>query len=149
MAKAALKLSQVNLIASDIPASVDFYKRLGVKLPKPVKAANGDYFHVGGASGGIGVDLDSPQFAQVWNAGWKGKRNLAGRVVLSFHCATRGSVDAYHSKLTRAGHKSLVKPFDAFWGARYAIVEDPNGIAVGLMSPVSKGHRSPLPKGWE
>jgi len=44
-------------------------------------------------------------------------------------------------------------PFDAFWGARYAIVlgaryaivEDPDGVAVGLMSPSSAEHRRPPP----
>jgi uncharacterized glyoxalase superfamily protein PhnB len=39
----------------------------------------------------------------------------------------------------------LQAPFDAFWGARYAIVEDPDGIAVGLMSPISANRRSPPP----
>ena len=34
---------------------------------------------------------------------------------------------------------------DSFWGARYAIVEDPDGIAVGLMSPISAKHRAPPP----
>jgi uncharacterized glyoxalase superfamily protein PhnB len=39
----------------------------------------------------------------------------------------------------------LQPPWDAFWGARYAIVEDPDGIAVGLMSPISPDRRSPPP----
>ena len=37
-------------------------------------------------------------------------------------------------------------PHDAFWGARYAIVEDPDGIAVGLMSPISPDFKSVPPK---
>jgi hypothetical protein len=50
-----------------------------------------------------------------------------------------------HSELVRLNHPSLQPPYDAFWGARYAIVEDPNGIAVGIMSPVSDEYKSPPP----
>jgi hypothetical protein len=32
-----------------------------------------------------------------------------------------------------------------FWGARYAIIEDPDGIAVGVMSPISADRKSPPP----
>jgi hypothetical protein len=39
----------------------------------------------------------------------------------------------------------LQPPYDAFWGARYAIVEDPDGIAVGLMSPISPDFKSVPP----
>jgi uncharacterized glyoxalase superfamily protein PhnB len=51
--------------------------------------------------------------------------------------------------LTGAGYKGLQAPFDAFWGARYAVVEDPNGIAVGLMSPSDPNRRYWPPEGWE
>jgi hypothetical protein len=34
---------------------------------------------------------------------------------------------------TRAG-----RSYDAFWGARYAIVADPDGSDVGLMSPIDE-----------
>ena len=47
--------------------------------------------------------------------------------------------------MTSAGYRGLQSPYDAFWGARYAMVEDPDGVAVGLMSPVTDEHRSPPP----
>ena len=50
-----------------------------------------------------------------------------------------------HARVTAAGHRSHKAPEDAFWGARYAIVEDPDGIAVGLMSPQDDAKRSPPP----
>jgi hypothetical protein len=37
---------------------------------------------------------------------------------------------------------ALHEPYDAFWGARYAIVEDAGGNAVGIMSPVDPARRS-------
>jgi uncharacterized glyoxalase superfamily protein PhnB len=46
-------------------------------------------------------------------------------------------VDALYDDLTHApATRGCSQPWDAFWGARYAMVEDPDGIAVGLMSPI-------------
>jgi hypothetical protein len=57
---------------------------------------------------------------------------------------TRGDVDDVFHDMIGAGYRGLQEPHDAFWGARYAIIEDPDGIAVGLMSPVSpEKSRSP------
>jgi uncharacterized glyoxalase superfamily protein PhnB len=50
-------------------------------------------------------------------------------------------VDEIYAGLTGAGYRGHQKPYDAFWGARYAIVEDPDGNAVGLMSPIEAEHK--------
>ena len=93
----------------------------------------------------IGFDLDSTVFAQRWNSGWKGRTDLSGRVVVGFGVPTRADVDNLFRDMTGAGYRGLQEPHDAFWGARYAIIEDPDGIAVGLMSPVSPDRKSPPP----
>jgi uncharacterized glyoxalase superfamily protein PhnB len=36
-------------------------------------------------------------------------------------------------------------PYDAFWGARYAVVADPAGISVGIMSPADDAGRTAPP----
>jgi uncharacterized glyoxalase superfamily protein PhnB len=51
-------------------------------------------------------------------------------------------------RFASAGYRGLQLPFDAFWGARYAIVEDPDGIAIGLMSPIDPTRRTAPPKDW-
>ena len=55
-----------------------------------------------------------------------------------------GGYDLY-ARLTEAGHRGLREPYDAFWGVRYAIVADPEGTAVGLMSAPSDEHRAAPP----
>ncbi|MEO9254687.1 MAG: VOC family protein, partial [Tepidiformaceae bacterium] len=64
-----------------------------------------------------------------------------------FQLPTRDAVDALYEKLTAAGTPAQQPPFDAFWGARYAIVSDPDGNAVALMSPrdPAMGSETPLP----
>ena len=50
--------------------------------------------------------------------------------------------DELYGRLTRKGHPGVQPPFDAFWGGRYAIVADPDGNQVGLMSPIDAARRS-------
>jgi catechol 2,3-dioxygenase-like lactoylglutathione lyase family enzyme len=143
-------LHQLNIVSGDPEASIAFYRRLGVDIPneRVWRTASGVH-HVsaeGGTPEDFDLDFDSPRFAQVWNTGWRGREDLAGRVVVGFRVASRGDVDRLYGEMTAMGHRGLQPPYDAFWGARYAVVEDPDGIAVGLMSPISAEHRAPPPE---
>ena len=143
-------LSQINLVCSDPRASIAFYRRLGMEIPDAAiwRTSTGAH-HASAADPSAGqsvdLDLDSVAFAQCWNLGWKGRTDLRGRVVVGFHVPTRQDVDDVFRDMTGAGYRGLQEPHDAIWAARYAIIEDPDGIAVGVMSPVSPEKRSPPP----
>jgi catechol 2,3-dioxygenase-like lactoylglutathione lyase family enzyme len=143
MPKAKPILDQLNLVSGDPAASVAFYRRLGVEIGDNAiwRTASGTH-HVNARSGEVDFELDSTAFAQVWNQGWRSRDDLKGRVVLGFRVVSREGVDEVYADLTAAGYVGLQPPHDAFWGARYAIVEDPDGIAVGLMSPISADFKS-------
>jgi catechol 2,3-dioxygenase-like lactoylglutathione lyase family enzyme len=142
--------SQINLVCGDVDASIAFYRRLGVEIPdaRVWRTATGGH-HAGIsnelADQQIHFDLDSTAFAQCWNRGWKGRSDLKGRVVVGFSVPTRTAVDEVFRDMTDAGYRGLQEPYDALWGARYAVLEDPDGIAVGLMSPVAADKKSPPP----
>jgi catechol 2,3-dioxygenase-like lactoylglutathione lyase family enzyme len=145
-----LVLSQVNLVCADTEASLAFYRRLGVEIPdsKIWRTASGVHHVTAGgqrADVALDFDLDSAAFAPYWNAGWKGRTDLKGRVVIGFSVSTRTDVDDLFRDMTAAGYHGLQEPMDAFWGARYAIIEDPDGVAVGLMSPISPDRKTPPP----
>ena len=70
------------------------------------------------------LGLDSAAFATQWNAGWPAGQS---GVVLGFRLASREDVDALYQELVDEGHVGQQPPYDAFWGARYAIVLDPSG----------------------
>ncbi|WP_342782045.1 VOC family protein [Trebonia kvetii] len=40
-----------------------------------------------------------------------------------------------YADLVATGYRGQQPPYDAFWGARYAVIEDPDGNAAGIMSP--------------
>ena len=67
-------------------------------------------------------------------------------MVLGFVLPTRQAVDDRYAGLTSAGYQGRQPPFDAFWGARYAIVADPDGYDVGLMSRVKESRRTWPPR---
>ena len=48
--------------------------------------------------------------------------------------------------LTAAGYAGRQPPYDTFWGARYAVVADPDGNDVGIMSALDPARRSWPPK---
>lgn len=143
--------NQINIVCSDVDASLAFYRRLGVTIPEGMvwRTATGAH-HVGpipsDATDTPSIDLDSAAFARFWNAGWKDRGGIAGRVVLGFGVVAREDVDRLHADMTAAGYRSLQAPYDAFFGARYAVIEDPDGLAVGIMSPISDRHRAPPPQ---
>ncbi len=146
MSDARPRFDQINIVSSDMEASLAFYRRLGVNLPEAsVWRTESGAHHASVRDGEADLDIDSTRFAAAWNKGWQGRSDLAGRVVVGFGVASREEVDRVYTELTGAGHKGLQPPWDAFWGARYAVVEDPDGIAVGLMSPISDEHRAPPP----
>jgi catechol 2,3-dioxygenase-like lactoylglutathione lyase family enzyme len=143
-------LDQINLVCGDLDASVAFYRRLGVEIPDArIWRTPTGIHHVSAAEESadpaIAFDLDSTAFAPYWNTGWKGRTDLRGQVVVGFRVPTRTDVDDLYRDMTSAGYRGLQEPWDAFWGSRYAILEDPDGIAVGLMSPVSPDKKAPPP----
>ncbi len=124
-------LDQVNVVVSDVERAAAFYRRLGVEFKDSGPVWNAHHRN-SASDAGAHVELDSATFAARWNPGWTAGRTGA---VLGFRVATREEVDRLYAELTGAGYEGQHPPHDAFWGARYAIVEDPDGNSVGLMSP--------------
>jgi len=130
-------LSQIDLIAGDVEATLAFYRALGVEIPEQaIWRTDTGVHHVDlTMPGGLIVHVDSAALARHYDRGWREPTGQGTRIVLTFHVESRDAVDALHEKLVGLGHPSSQPPYDAFWGARYAIVEDPDGTHVGLMSP--------------
>jgi len=129
----------LNVIVGDMPASIDFYRRLGVAVTDDVDTAG---VHVQlRMPGGFSLELETADSARVWHAGWRADP-ASVRIVIGFSLSSREAVDERYADLTAAGYVGRQPPFDAFWGARYAIVADPDGNDVGLMSPIDETRRT-------
>jgi len=140
MAAARPVLSQLNVVTRDFDASLAFYRALGLEIPESASPPDG-IRHLEVAFGvGVTLELDNHQLAQTYNSGWR--RSGGSRVLLGFAVPTRDDVDQRYAALIAAGYEGRQVPYDAFWGARYAIVADPDGNDVGLMSPIDQSRRS-------
>ncbi len=139
MSEPPADLHMLNVIVSDMAASLEFYRRLGVVVPADVSASAA---HVQlRMPGGFSLELDSPESVRRWHAGWRADAASVG-VVIGFALPSREAVDQRYAELTAAGYTGRQPPFDAFWGARYAVVADPDGHDVGLMSPIDQSRQT-------
>jgi catechol 2,3-dioxygenase-like lactoylglutathione lyase family enzyme len=138
MADTAPVFNQLNLVVADMEASLAFYRLLGVEIADTVPEWAAHHRNAV-TNEDLALDFDSVEFAKKWNRGASGTTGGGG--VIGFQVASRAAVDDLYARVTSAGYRGQQEPWDAFWGARYAIVEDPDGHPVGLMSPVDPAQR--------
>jgi uncharacterized glyoxalase superfamily protein PhnB len=132
-------LHMLNVVVGDMAASLAFYRRLGVAVPEGEEASSPHVqLHM---PGGFSLELDAAESVRIWHARWRADPASVG-VVLGFALPSRDAVDERYAELTAAGYVGRQPPFDAFWGARFAIVADPDGNDVGLMSPIDDSRRT-------
>ncbi|MCF3120040.1 MULTISPECIES: VOC family protein [Streptomyces] len=123
----------IGLVVSDLAASLAFYRRLGLEFPEGAESAP----HVEAAlPGGLRIAFDTEETVRSFHPGFEPPSG-EGRIGLAFHCSTPEGVDAHHEDLVGAGYESGLKPFDAPWGQRYAVVRDPDGNGVDLFAPLA------------
>lgn len=124
-------LDVIGLVTTDLPASLAFYRLLGLNLPAEADTAP----HVEVLlPGGMHLVWDPVSTIQSFDPSWTPPGG-GHRVSLAFRCTDRDEVDRIHADLVAAGHRSHLEPFDAAWDQRYATVLDPDGTHVDLYAP--------------
>lgn len=123
------RLDLVGIIVKDMAASLAFYRRLGFDIP-PEADTEG---HVESMAGGMRIAWDTEEVVTSFDPDWR--RAPGGhRIGLAFLCDSQADVDDLYADLTAAGYRSHKEPWDAFWGQRYAIVQDPDGNPIDLFA---------------
>jgi uncharacterized glyoxalase superfamily protein PhnB len=135
-------LSGLNLVVHDMSRTVEFYRRLGVEIDD--NHPWGSHHVTAAMPNGFELEFDSTKLADSYDP-LAGRFPDAVRNVVVFAMPNRGSVDTLYSELTDAGYDGHQAPYDAFWGARYAVVDDPDGNFIGLMSPSEDAFKSTPP----
>jgi uncharacterized glyoxalase superfamily protein PhnB len=125
-----LRPAVIELVVSDMAATLSFYRLLGLDLPANADAEP----HVEVDLGGVKLAFDTEDVIRSFDPGWTAPAAGGHRVALAFECENPAEVDTTWKELTSAGHQSHLEPWDAFWGMRYAVVHDPNGIPVDLFA---------------
>jgi uncharacterized glyoxalase superfamily protein PhnB len=128
------RLDAFGFVVADMAASLAFYRRLGL----PVPAAADREAHVELIlDGGVRLLFDTIEVIRSFDPHWQPPAG-GHRMSLAFACASPAEVDRLHDELVAAGYASHLRPFDAFWGQRYATVLDPDGNPVDLFASLGE-----------
>jgi catechol 2,3-dioxygenase-like lactoylglutathione lyase family enzyme len=125
----------LHLAVGDIQASAAFYRLLGLGVPDDSSLGEHVDIDLGGA---LGIALSTEAITRTYDPGWRAPVGPPA-LALQFDVGSRDDVDRLFGVFTAAGHHGHLPPIDAFWGGRYAEVDDPDGNIVGLHSTPSSG----------
>ncbi|WP_433081078.1 VOC family protein [Dactylosporangium sp. CA-052675] len=123
-----MRLNVFGLVVADMPRSLAFYRRLGLDVPA-AEDASPHVEHV--LDGGVKLTWDTVETIRSFDPEWTTPAG-GNRVSLAFECESPAEVDKVYAELLAAGYPGHKEPWDAFWGMRYAVVHDPDGVGVDL-----------------
>ncbi len=125
-----VRFDVIGLVVADMARALAFYRRLGLEVPPDADSQP----HVEAAlPGGVRIAWDTIDTIKSFDPGFTPSSG-GHRIGLAFHCDSPDEVDATYKLLTEAGYEGHLKPWDAFWGQRYASIHDPDGNSVELFA---------------
>jgi catechol 2,3-dioxygenase-like lactoylglutathione lyase family enzyme len=126
------KLDMIGIVVAEMPRSLGFYRVLGLEFGEDA----GNQPHVESElPGGLRIGFDTVETVRSFDPDWSAPSG-SSRIHLAFHCQTPAGVDSVYERLVGQGHTANREPWDAFWGQRYAVVDDPDGNGVDLFAPL-------------
>lgn len=121
------------MVTADMAAALAFYRRLGLDIPADADSEP----HVEAATpSGVRLAWDTVETILSFAPDWK-QPSGEGLIGLAFRCDDPAEVDAVYAGMTAAGYESGNEPWDAAWGQRYAVIQDPDGNSVSLYAPLT------------
>ncbi len=117
----------VGIAVKHMGTSLQFYRGLGLPIPE----AQDTEAHVEHPIGAARLAWDTVELLKDVYGGWNDEP-VGHRIELAFECESRAEVDTTYARLMEQGHRGHREPWDAFWGQRYAIVQDPDGNLISL-----------------
>jgi catechol 2,3-dioxygenase-like lactoylglutathione lyase family enzyme len=124
------KLDLIGIIVKDMPAALTFYRALGLSIPAELDSEGHAEITL---PNGLRLAWDTHEVIQSFDAAWQPSHGHH-RVAFAFLCDDPADVDATYTRLTGMGYASHAAPFDAFWGQRYAQMQDPDGNVIDLFA---------------
>jgi uncharacterized glyoxalase superfamily protein PhnB len=119
-------LNAIGITVSDMGRSIAFYRLLGLDVPETPGEGHVDAF----LPNGVRLMLDSEEVIRSFLPDWQ--RTDGNQIALAFECSSPAEVDEIYGRVVAAGFEGEKEPWDAFWGQRYALIGDPDGVRVNL-----------------
>lgn len=122
-----MKLNAIGVTSTNISKTIEFYTLLGFEF----KDLKSDDEHVEPVTpdGSAHLMIDAVKIVK----DIIGEDPKAGNIsAFALQYDSVQELNAVADKVSHAGFKVFKEPWDAFWGQRYAVVQDPDGFKVDL-----------------
>lgn len=119
-------LNATGIVVSDMARSIRFYRLLGLDVPETPEEGHVDTF----LPNGVRFMLDSEEVVKSFRPDWT--RASGNQLSLAFECSSPAEVNEVYARAVAVGFQGEKEPWDAFWGQRYAQLQDPDGVPVDL-----------------
>jgi predicted lactoylglutathione lyase len=136
----ALELSMLGVIVHDMPAALEFYRRLGLAIPDGSEKQSHVEVKMGS---GLTFFLDSKP--RRWDASFgthsEPERSAAADrypVILEFFLADQNAVAAKYTELIDFGYQSYREPYSTSFGMYFAMIKDPDGNTILLSAEAAR-----------
>ena len=120
------ELNAIGIVTSDMARSIRFYQVVGFDVPDTPDEGHVDT----SLPNGMRLMLDTEDVVRSFRPEWT--RETGNQVGLALECESPAEVDEIYARVTAAGFQGEKEPWDAFWGQRYAQLQDPDGVPVDL-----------------
>jgi uncharacterized glyoxalase superfamily protein PhnB len=122
-----MKIDAVEVTTSDMKRTASFYTLLGFEFP--VFKDDEDHLEPKTSVGSARLMIDTKKMMTEM-LGVPPKPGNHGSFAIQYD--SPGEIDSVAKKVKEGGFKVLKEPWDAFWGQRYAVVQDPDGYQIDL-----------------
>jgi uncharacterized glyoxalase superfamily protein PhnB len=125
-------LNAIGVAVSDMAESIRFYRLVGLDVPETPDEGHVDAF----LPSGVRFMLDSEEVIRSFLPDWK--RSDGNQISIALECASPEEVDEIYRRVVDAGFEGEKEPWDAFWGQRYALLGDPDGVRINLYAALNQ-----------
>lgn len=132
----APQIDAIGVAVSNMAQAIGFYSRLGLEFPPGSEAEPHAEALLGDS---MRLMLDTEAMLRQIDPDWSG--DPRGRLGLAVRLPDPAALDALYAEFAVDG-LGVKEPWDAFWGQRYAVVQDPDGQHVDLYAQLP-GDASP------
>jgi uncharacterized glyoxalase superfamily protein PhnB len=118
----------IDIVVADMARALAFYGALGLAVPAAAEGPQVEIATPGGTTLGLVLEAMVRQAYPDWVA------PVGQRVTFACRCDSVAELDAVYARVEAAGFPGRQPPWDAFWGQRYAFLNDPDGNRVDLFA---------------
>jgi uncharacterized glyoxalase superfamily protein PhnB len=120
------QLNAIGIVVSDMERTIRFYRLIGLDVPE----TPGEGHVETTLANGTRLMFDTEETIKSFEPDWT--RRAGNQLSLAFECGGPAEVDESYARMVDAGFHGEKEPWDAFWGQRYAQLQDPDGVPVDL-----------------